>query len=99
MDMISYMGSYLFNVEYLLSEFGCCKGMKSDHVVLFVSGIGLTIISILFILHYLDFYAIKQFENKIVMPIGLTGVQNPLNLFVFAIVFAGGIGLLVKGFT
>gem|GEM_PF-6741447 len=31
--------------------------------------------------------------------IGVTGLQNPLNLFVFAIMFIGGLGLLVKGFT
>lgn len=73
--------------------------MKSDHLVLYISGIGLTIISFLFIFPYLDFYAYKAFENITVMPIGLTGLQNPLNLFVFAVLFMGGLGLLTKGFT
>jgi len=68
-------------------------------MVLLASGVGLTIISFLFIFPYFGFYAYKQFENMTVELIGVTGLQNPLNLFVFAIMFIGGLGLLVKGFT
>jgi hypothetical protein len=68
-------------------------------MVLLASGVGLTIISFLFISPYFGFYAYKQFENMTVEPIGVYGLQNPLNLYVFAIMFIGGLGLLVKGFT
>jgi hypothetical protein len=68
-------------------------------MVLFASGIGLTIISFLFIFPYLGLYAIEQFENITITPMELTGLENPLNLFVFAVLFIGGLGLLVKGFS
>lgn len=67
-------------------------------MVLFTSGIGLTIISFVFIFPYLGFYTYEQFENITLIPLELSGLQNPLNLFVFAVMFIGGIGLLVKGF-
>ena len=51
-------------------------------MVLLASGVGLTIISFLFISPYFGFYAYKQFENMTVEPIGVYGLQNPLNLYV-----------------
>jgi hypothetical protein len=71
--------------------------LKSDHIVLFISGIGLTIISFLIIFPYFGLYAIEQFENLPMTPHEMTGFQKSLYLTVFAVMFIGGLGLLAKG--
>jgi hypothetical protein len=73
--------------------------MKSEHIVLLVSGVGLTIISLLIIFPYLGLYAIEQFEWLRTMPHEMTGFQKSLYLTVFAVMFMGGLGLVAKGIT
>jgi hypothetical protein len=94
------MPSYLPYIEYLLTDIGCRKGMKSDHMVLFASGLGLTIISFLFIFPYVGLYTQKLFENLTTMPMEVPGLhpQNLLYSCVFAVLFVCGLGLLAKGF-
>jgi hypothetical protein len=73
--------------------------MKSEHMILLVSGLGLTIISLVFIFPYLGLYTIERFGNLPIMPHEMTGFQKSLYLTVFAVMFSGGLGLLTKGFT
>ena len=68
-------------------------------MVLFIAGMGLTIISLIFIFPYFGFYIIEQFENITPMTTEVTGLENPLNLFVFAVLFTGGLGLVAKVFS
>jgi hypothetical protein len=58
-------------------------------------------VSFLFIFPYIGFNVNKQYANVTAIPIAVTGLDpgDPINLIIFAVLFSGGIGLLVKGFN
>jgi hypothetical protein len=62
--------------------------------------IGSILISFVFVFPYIGFVVNRQFAHVIASPINLTGLspQDPINLFIFAVLFFSGIGLIVKGF-
>ena len=66
-------------------------------------GVGIRIKSLtsfLFVFPYIGFIVNRQFEHVTASPINLTGLspQDPINLFIFAVLFFSRIGLIVKGF-
>lgn len=74
--------------------------MKSYSHGLVAVGTGVILVSFLFVFPYVGFTVNKQYANVTVAPITMTGLdpQNPVNLYIFAVLFFGGVGLLVKGF-
>jgi len=58
-------------------------------------------VSFLFIFPYIGFNVNKQYANVTAIPIAVAGLDpgDPINLIIFAVLFSGGIGLLVKGFN
>jgi len=50
---------------------------------------------------YVGFFVNKQYVHVTTVSINVTGLdpQDPINLFIFAILFFGGIGLVVKGYA
>lgn len=67
---------------------------------LIAAGIGLTLVSFVFVFPYVGFTVNKQYANVTGGPISVTGLdpRDPLNLYIFAILFFGVAGLLVRGF-
>jgi len=65
------------------------------------AGLVLIMVSFLFIFPYVGYNVNRQYANVTVAPITMTGLdaQNPINLYIFAVLFFGGIGLVVKGFV
>ena len=53
-------------------------------------------ISFVFVFPYIGFIVNKQFAHVTAIPINLTGLspQDPINLFIFAVLFFGGAGLI-----
>jgi hypothetical protein len=74
--------------------------LKSYSHGLVAVGTGVILVSFLFVFPYVGFTVNKQYANVTVAPITMTGLdpQNPVNLYIFAVLFFGGVGLLVKGF-
>jgi hypothetical protein len=74
--------------------------LKSYSHGLVAIGTGVILVSFLFVFPYVGFTVNKQYANVTVAPIAMTGLdpQNPVNLYIFAVLFFGGVGLLVKGF-
>jgi hypothetical protein len=66
---------------------------------LVATGILLTIVSFLFVFPYVGFNVNRQYAHVAGGSISVTGLapQDPLNLFIFAVLSLGGVGLLVKG--
>jgi hypothetical protein len=64
------------------------------------AGTGLIMVSFLFVFPYVGYTVNRQYAHVTVAPITMTGLdpQNPVNLYIFAVLFFGGVGLLVKGF-
>jgi hypothetical protein len=63
-------------------------------------GIGSILTSFVFGFTYIGFVVNRQLEHVAASPINLTGLnpQDPINLFIFTVLFFSGIGLIVKGF-
>lgn len=76
------------------------RTVKSYRRDLVAAGIGLTIISFVFLFPYIGSIVNRHFANVTSGPIDVTSLdpRDPVNLFIFAALFFGGIGLLVKGF-
>jgi hypothetical protein len=74
--------------------------LKSYNKGLVAVGIGLILVSFLFVFPYVGSILNKPFEGVPVSPINITGIapQDPRNLFFFAILSLSGAGLLVKTF-
>jgi hypothetical protein len=64
------------------------------------AGIGSILTSFVFVFPYIGFIVNRQIEHVTASSINLTGLspQDPINLFIFAVLFFSGIGLIVKGF-
>jgi hypothetical protein len=75
--------------------------LKSYSHGLVAVGTGVILVSFLFVFPYVGFTVNKQYANVTIAPISVTGIdpQNPINLYIFAVLFFGGIGLVVKGFV
>ena len=75
--------------------------LKGYSRVLTAAGLVLIMVSFLFIFPYVGYNVNRQYANVTVAPITMTGLdpQNPINLYIFAVLFFGGIGLVVKGFV
>ena len=75
--------------------------MKSYRQRLVAVGIGVILVSFLFVFPYVGFFVNKQYAHVTTGSINVTGIdpQDPINLFIFAILFFGGIGLVVKGYA
>jgi hypothetical protein len=67
---------------------------------LVAAGLVLIMASFLFVFPYVGYTVNRQYVHVTVAPIAMTGLdpQNPVNLYIFAVLFFGGVGLLVKGF-
>jgi len=65
------------------------------------AGLVSILVSFLFLFPYVGHNVNRQYANVTVAPISMTGLdpQNPINLYIFAVLFFGGIGLVVKGFV
>jgi hypothetical protein len=63
-------------------------------------GFVLIIVYFLFAFPFVGHALNKQYANVTSGPVDVTGLspQDPLSLLVFAILFIGGTGLLIKGF-
>jgi hypothetical protein len=74
--------------------------LKGYHRNRVFAGIGSIMISFVFVFPYIGFILNKQFAHITAIPINLTGLspQDPINLFIFAVLFFGGVGLILKGF-
>ncbi len=61
----------------------------------------LTLTSLIFIIPYIASSFNEPNADVTESPINVTGLNphNPLRLFIFAILFGSGVGLLVKGFV
>jgi hypothetical protein len=75
--------------------------LKSYNHGLVAVGTGVILVSFLFVFPYVGFTVNKQYANVTIAPISVTGIdpQNSINLYIFAVLFFGGIGLVVKGFV
>ena len=73
-------------------------GYRQNYVA---AGIILTITSLLFLFPYIASSVNKLYANVTESPINVTGLDphDTLRLFLFAILFCSGVGLLVKGFV
>jgi hypothetical protein len=73
--------------------------LKSYSRGLVTAGLVLIMVSFLFVFPYVGYTVNRQYANVTVAPITMTGLdpQNPVNLYIFVVLFFGGVGLLVKG--
>lgn len=73
--------------------------MIGYHRVFVAVGIGLTITSFVFLFPYIGVTTNRHFANLTGGTISVTGLdpENPINLFIFAVLVGIGTGLLVKG--
>jgi hypothetical protein len=73
--------------------------LKSYSRGLVAAGLVLIMVSFLFVFPYVGYTVNRQYANVTVAPITMTGLdpQNPVNLYIFVVLFFGGVGLLVKG--
>ena len=55
-------------------------------------GIGVILVSFLFVFPYVGFFVNKQYANVTIAPISVTGIdpQDPINLYIFAFCFLAG---------
>jgi len=67
--------------------------LKSYRQRLVAVGIGVILVSFLFVFPYVGFFVNKQYAHVTTVSINVTGLdpQDPINLFIFAILFFGGI--------
>ena len=74
--------------------------MKTYRSGLLAVGVGLIMVLFLFIFPYIGFNTNKQYANVTVVLITMTGLdpQDSKNLYIFAVLFFGGVALIVKGF-
>ncbi|MFZ0328461.1 MAG: hypothetical protein WBQ25_11765 [Nitrososphaeraceae archaeon] len=72
--------------------------MKSIGAV--IVGIGLVAVSLYFVYPYADFTPTVPHAHVTTGPVSIAGIDplDAIRLFIFAVIFAGGIGLLAKGF-
>lgn len=58
-------------------------------------------VSFLFVFPYVGFNVNKRFANVTGGPMSVTGLhpEDPRNLLIFAVLFLGGAGLIVKAFV
>jgi hypothetical protein len=97
---MAFSRHYLVNTYYHCATYALFKILKDYYRSLVAAGIGLIITSFLFVFPYIGFKLNKEFANVTANPTNLTGLspQDPINLFIFVVLFFGRIGLLVKGF-
>jgi hypothetical protein len=64
------------------------------------AGTGLIMVSFLFVFPYIGFSVNKQYANVTAPPMSVTGLdpEDTINLYIFVVLFCGGVGMLVKGF-
>jgi uncharacterized membrane protein YkgB len=67
---------------------------------LLAAGVALILVSFLFIFPYVGYNVNRQYAHVTTPIVSVTGLdpRDPMNLVIFAVLFFGGVGLLVKGF-
>lgn len=73
--------------------------MKSYSKGLVTAGLVLIMVSFLFIFPYVGYTVNKQYANVTAPPMSVTGLdpEDTINLYIFVVLFCGGVGILVRG--